>query len=115
MTDLLTAQVTTLPLRQDDPVSFALIIKVMLITVVLLAIAYVVLRVYARRHAIAPAHQSVIALQCTQALRLSTKTKVYLLLVDGKQVLVTEHLNGATTTILSDSPGAFASVAEAQP
>jgi flagellar biogenesis protein FliO len=114
VTDLFTAQASTLPLRQDDPVSFALIIKVMLITVVLLAIVYVVLRLYARRHAIAPAQPSAVALQCTQALRLSTKTKVYLLLVDGKQVLVTEHLNGATTTVLSGSPGAVPPVAETQ-
>lgn len=115
MTDLLAAQASTLPLRQDDPVSFALIIKVMLITVVLLAIVYVVLRLYARRHAIAPAQSSAVALQCTQALRLSTKTKVYLLQVDGKQVLVTEHLNGSTTTVLSDASGMVAPIAEAQP
>ncbi len=80
--------------------SFALIIKVMLITAVLLAIVYVVLRLYARRHAIVPTQPTAVPLQCSSALRLSTKTKVYLLKVNGAHVLVTEHLNGATTTVL---------------
>jgi flagellar biogenesis protein FliO len=115
VTDLLTAQASALPLRQDDPVSFALIIKVMLITVMLLAIAYVVLRWYARRHAIAPAQPSAITLQCTSALRLSTKTKVYLLKVDGAHVLVTEHLNGATTTVLAPADGTSSPTAEPLP
>lgn len=90
-----------LPLRQDDPLSFVLMIKVMLITVLLLAIVYVVMRWYARRH-VRNTDLSPVAseLQCGRALRLSTKTKVYLLNTETAQVLVTESSNGATVTVL---------------
>jgi len=91
-----------LPLRQDDPLSFILMIKVMLITALLLAVVYLVMRWYARRH-VTPLGTSLspVDLQCVRALRLSTKTKVYLLKTETSQVLVTESSNGATVTILS--------------
>ncbi|NWB95802.1 hypothetical protein HX882_07880 [Pseudomonas gingeri] len=90
-------------MRQDDPLSFVLMIKVMLITVLLLALVYVGLRWYARRHArTVEASPGQVELQCGRALRLSTKTKVYLLKTDTAQVLVTESSNGATVTVLPD-------------
>jgi len=91
-----------LPLRQDDPLSFVLMIKVMLVTALLLAMVYVVMRWYARSHVgIASASPGPAELQCVRALRLSTKTKVYLLKTETSQVLVTESPNGTTVTILS--------------
>jgi flagellar biogenesis protein FliO len=102
-----------LPLRQDDPLSFVLMIKVMLITVLLLAIVYLVMRWYARRHVrAADFSPGASELQCGRALRLSTKTKVYLLNTETAQVLVTESSNGATVTVLpasssSSTPGAL--------
>ena len=103
MTPETVAQPLALPLRQDDPLSFILVIKIMLITVLLLAIVYVGLRWYARRHAaIAGTLTSApVGLQCVRALRLSTKTKVYLVTTETSQVLVTESSNGATVTVLS--------------
>ncbi|MFZ6044720.1 hypothetical protein ACFW0H_01130 [Pseudomonas sp. CR3202] len=85
----------------DDPASLALVIKVMLITVILLAVAYVVLRWFARRAGVEAAKSSQAELQCSVALRLSAKTKVYLLTAGTTQVLVTESTNGATLTTLS--------------
>lgn len=109
MTSETVTQPLGLPLRQDDPLSFALMIKVMLITVFLLAMVYVVMRWYARRNlgtvntAPAPAE-----LQCVRALRLSTKTKVYLIKTETSQVLLTESSNGATVTVLSQHPSSSA-------
>lgn len=100
MTIEASAQPLGLPLRQDDPLSFVLMIKVMLITALLLAIVYVAMRWYAKRHASGNAHVATAELNCTRALRLSTKTKVYLVSVDGAHVLVTESSNGATVTLL---------------
>ncbi|UZE26189.1 hypothetical protein LOY67_12535 [Pseudomonas sp. B21-056] len=102
MTSETVAQPLALPLRQDDPLSLMLMIKVMLIMVLLLAIAYVAMRWYARRHVGATgASPGAAELQCVRALRLSTKTKVYLLKTETSQVLVTESSNGATVTVLS--------------
>ncbi|WP_223528559.1 hypothetical protein [Pseudomonas sp. A-RE-23] len=98
-----------LALRQDDPLSFMLMIKVMLITAVLLAVVYGVMRWYAQRHASAG---STLAgpteLQCVRALRLSTKTKVYLLKTETSQILVTESSNGAIVTLLPEQPSSSA-------
>jgi flagellar biogenesis protein FliO len=103
------AQPLGLALRQDDPLSFMLMIKVMLITAVLLAVVYGVMRWYAQRHAGAG---STLAgptdLQCVRALRLSTKTKVYLLKTETSQVLVTESSNGAIVTLLPEQPSSSA-------
>lgn len=97
----LQAQVSSLPLRQDDPVSWALMIKVLLITVILLAMTYAGLRWYARR----PSHGNQTAmrtdLQCTAVLRLSPRTKVYLVRSDKSELLITESPTGNTVTLLS--------------
>lgn len=106
MTTEFTAQPLGLPLRQDDPVSFVLMIKVLLVTAALLAIVYGVMRWYAKRQAPVGASAPATELNCTRALRLSTKTKVYLVRADGAQVLVTESSNGATVTVLSQSASA---------
>lgn len=103
MTTEFTAQPLGLPLRQDDPVSFVLMIKVLLITAILLAIVYGIMRWYAKRQVTGSASAPTTELNCTRALRLSTKTKVYLVRADGAQVLVTESSNGATVTVLSHS------------
>ena len=109
MTSETAAQPLGLALRQDDPLSFVLMIKVMLITAVLLALVYGVMRWYARRQA---GTGSPLAgpseLQCVRVLRLSTKTKVYLLKTETSQVLVTESSNGATVTLLPEQPSSTA-------
>jgi flagellar biogenesis protein FliO len=102
-----------LALRQDDPLSLVLMIKVMLITALLLALVYFLMRWYARRHAsVADALPGPAQLQCVRALRLSTKTKVYLLKTETSQVLVTESSNGATVTVLPSPSSASASDAQ---
>lgn len=92
-----------LPLRQDDPVSFGLGLKVMLITALLLAIVYVVLRWAAQRNRL-PGLLGQPELQCTRALRLSAKTRVYLLKSGNTEMVVTESANGATLTVLPSTP-----------
>jgi hypothetical protein len=89
-----------LPLRQDDPVSLVFITKAMLITVILLAVTYLVLRWYARRSGVMSVSAEPTELRCVTALRLSTKTKIYLLKSDTTDVLVTESATGTTVTIL---------------
>lgn len=111
MTTPITSQPLGLPLRQDDPLSFVLMIKVLLVTALLLAIVYVVMRWYAKRQAPGNASVACSPLNCTRALRLSSKTKVYLLSAEGAQVLVTESSNGATVTVLGQSVSAPAAPA----
>lgn len=93
--------VAALPLRQDDPVSWALMVKVLLITAILLAITYAGLRWYARRQASGANAAGRADLQCTSVLRLSPKTKVYLVRADNSEVLITESSTGTTVTLLS--------------
>lgn len=93
-----------LPLRTDDPVSLALIIKVMLITALLLAAVYLVLRWYAKRGNLGGLPGQQAQLQCTAALRLSARTKVYLLKTPSAELLVAESLTGTTVTVLPPQP-----------
>ncbi|KWU52870.1 flagellar biosynthetic protein FliO [Pseudomonas palleroniana] len=106
MTTQIASQPLGLPLRQDDPLSSVLMIKMLLVTALLLAIVYLVMRWYAKRQATGSTSAPTTELNCTRALRLSTKTKVYLVSADGAQVLVTESSNGATVTVLSQSGSA---------
>lgn len=92
-----------LPLRQDDPISMAFIIKTMLVMAVLLLIVYLALRWYSRRGMATPVSTSVQELHCVRELRLSPRTKTYLLNVDGAKVLVTESTGGVTVTPLQPS------------
>lgn len=92
-----------LPLRQDDPISMAFIIKTMLVMAVLLLIVYLALRWYARRGMTTPTSTSAQELHCVRELRLSARTKTYLLNVDGAKVLVTESTGGVTVTPLQPS------------
>lgn len=109
MTSETVAQPLGLALRQDDPLSFMLMIKVMLITAVLLALVYGVMRWHARRQAGSSGTlASPTELHCVRALRLSTKTKVYLLKTETSQVLVTESSNGAIVTLLPEQPSSSA-------
>lgn len=93
-----------LPLRHDDVLSMALLLKVLLVTGLLLLCAYLVLRFYARRQGgvlAAPAEPP--PLQCHSALRLSTRTRVYLVQVGATRVLVTESGNGSQSLVLPDA------------
>lgn len=94
------ASASTLPLRQDDPFTVILVLKTLLIMAVLLLIVYLALRWYSRRGMAAPADTSTQALQCVRELRLSARTKVYLLKVEGEKALVTESATGITVTLL---------------
>lgn len=95
------AVVMALPLRPDDPVSWAFVIKVMLVLVVLLAMTYVVLRWYANKSRV---NQDRLgkddALVCTSVLRLSPKTRVYRVRSGATDVLVTESSHGASMIIV---------------
>lgn len=93
-------QLATLPLRQDDPVSWMLMIKVLLITAILLAMTYVGLRWYARRQGQGQRAANQPELQCTSVLRLSSRTKVYLVRSSKSEVLITESSTGTSVTVL---------------
>lgn len=94
-------QMSALPLRQDDPVSWMLMIKVLLITAILLAVTYVGLRWYARRQGKAHHTAGRPELQCMSVLRLSPKTKVYLVRSSKSEVLITESSAGTSVTVLT--------------
>jgi flagellar biogenesis protein FliO len=98
-----------LPLRQDDPISMALVIKTMLVMALLLLAVYLVLRWYSRRGLVAPTAVAATELHCVRELRLSPRTRAYLLDADGQRLLVTESTTGVTVTPLERSgrePGA---------
>ncbi|MDG9930395.1 MULTISPECIES: hypothetical protein [unclassified Pseudomonas] len=90
----------TLPLRQGDPISLAFIIKTMLVMVLLLLAVYLVLRWYSRRGLVVPAAVVAAELHCVRELRLSARTRAYLLDADGQRLLVTESATGVTVTPL---------------
>lgn len=99
------APVAALPLRHDDVLSMALLLKVLLFTGLLLLCAYLVLRFYARRQGggllTAPTERP--PLKCHSALRLSPRTKVYLVQVGATRVLITESGNGSQSLVLPDA------------
>lgn len=95
------SQMSTLPLRQDDPVTLVLMIKVLLITAILLAITYVCLRWYMRRQSQRQHTTDRPELQCTSALRLSSRTKIYLVRSSSSELLITESSTETSVTILS--------------
>ena len=97
-------QISTLPLRQDDPVSWIFLIKVLLITAILLLITYAGLRWYAHRQRQSPQIGARPELQCTSALRLSSRTKIYLVRSNKSEVLITESSTGTSAIVL---PGAL--------
>jgi flagellar biogenesis protein FliO len=103
-------EASQLPLRTDDPVSLALIIKVMLITALLLAAVYLVLRWYAKRGNLGGLPGQQAQLHCTAALRLSARTKVYLLKTPSAELLVAESLTGTTVTVLPPQPAGMPSL-----
>lgn len=91
-----------LPLRYDDPISLMLIIKTLAITALLLAVVYLVLRWYSRRGGPGSATRGQRPeLQCTASLRLSPRTRVFLVKTGDEQLLVTETPNGASVTRLA--------------
>lgn len=105
---------TALPLRQQDPVSWGLAFNVILTTAVLLALTYGALRWYAKRKPLDRAGKALPPLQCAAALRLSARTKLYLVTTPGGQVLVTESATGVHSVVLTEaspSPGAPAVMA----
>lgn len=93
-------QFSALPLRHDDPISMLLVIKTLVVMSLLLGITYLVLRWYAGRKGQGVAKAESTALTCTSVLRLSPKTKVYLVKSDKTQILITETSTGATALVL---------------
>ncbi len=75
-------------------------VKVFLFTATLLGITYAALRWYASRQA----QQYQVAdrpeLKCTAVLRLSAKTRVYLVRTSQTDLLITESAMGASVTLL---------------
>lgn len=102
MTDGL-ATPAPLALRHDDGISFGMGLKVMLITALLLALAYVVLRWVAQRQHRPAGLSGQPELRCSQALRLSAKTRVYLLQAGDTRLVLTESASGAALTVLPAS------------
>lgn len=98
---LTTTGTSELVLRGDDVLSVALLLKVLLITGVLLISAYFILRYYARFNK-KMLQKKMPVMQCDAALRLSTRTKVYLLMVDGSRVLITESPSGTHSIVMGD-------------
>lgn len=94
---------SALPLRQDDPISLAFIIKTMLAMALLLLVVYLALRWYSRRGLVAPTSVVAGELHCVRELRLSPRTRAYLLDADGQRLLITESATGVTVTPLSAS------------
>jgi hypothetical protein len=95
-----------LPLRSDDTFGVALFAKTLFFTALLLAAAYFALRFYARRRGAAAEDTVRPRLRCETALRLSTRTKVYLVRAGEVEVLVTESTTGSQSLILGRSPTA---------
>lgn len=93
-----------LPLRYDDPISLMLVIKTLAITALLLAVVYLALRWYSRRGdlGVGARHERA-ELHCAASLRLSPRTRVFLVKTADEQVLITETPTGATVTRLSAS------------
>lgn len=95
------AAVMALPLRPEDPVSWALVIKIMLVLVILLAMTFVVLRWYSNKSRVGnDAGVASDALACTAVLRLSPKTRVYRVRSGSFEALVTETSHGSSVTVL---------------
>lgn len=100
------AAATALPLRPDDPVSVALVIKILLVMAVLLAMTYLVLRWYAgRSRSGLPVPGREEALVCTAALRLSPRTRVYRVRSGATDILITESASGVSVTVLPARAG----------
>lgn len=95
---------TQLPVRQDDPISVLFMLKVMLITALLLAATYLALRLYAQKSGRIGNRAVSHELSSTAALRLSARTKVYLIKTPTANVLLSEGQAGTTMVVLP--PGA---------
>lgn len=93
------AGVTGLPLRNDEVLGGDVIVKVVLLTVILLAGAYLVLRLYARRLGGMTAKSRDI-LDCESSLALSARTKAYVLRVQDVRVLVVESPTGSSSVVI---------------
>lgn len=90
----LLANAATLALRQDDPLSLIFILKTMGVLVLLLALAYLALRWYASRYSTGVAKSN--RMRCVEELRLSVKTKAYLLDVEGAHILIVDGASGTS-------------------
>lgn len=98
-----------LPLRSDEVLSVALVFRVAVFTGLLLLGAYVVLRLYSRLAGQARTPDPTRSLACDSALRLSARTKVYLVRAGHASVLITESTGGSQVTVLpAASPSAAA-------
>lgn len=92
-----------LPLRQDDPLSLLFMAKTLGILVLLLLAAYLALRWYAGRSGNSPSQINQKKMQCVQELRLSVKTRAYLLDVEGRKMLVIDSASGTSIARVDDN------------
>lgn len=93
-----------LPLRQDDPLSLLFICKTLGVLVLLLLLAYLALRWYASRYSNRSGTAKPKKMQCIQELRLSVKTRAYLLDIEGQSVLVIDANSGVSTLQIERPP-----------
>lgn len=96
---------SSLPLRHDDVLGADVVVKVLLLTALLLGAAYLALRFYARKFGSAVSAEKTV-LSCEAVLRLSPRTRAYVLLVDGVRILVTESPTGTSSVLVgrADAP-----------
>lgn len=98
-----------LPLRQDDPLSLLFICKTLGILILLLLVAYLALRWYAKRYANIRSTPTQKKMRCVQELRLSVKTRAYLLDVEGQHILVVDAGSGVSTVQIERPPSSSGS------
>lgn len=83
--------------------SLLFICKTLGVLALLLLAVFLLLRWYASRQGRTATAPVSVNMRCVQALRLSARTKTYLLDVDGTRVLVSETATGTTLLKLSDA------------
>lgn len=89
-----------LPLRQDQLLTSGLVLKVMLVLIVLTILTYVLLRWYARLNGRITGSGSDPELLCVATLRISPRTRVFLLRSGGSELVVTESASSTEVTLL---------------
>lgn len=107
------AGASSLPLRRDEVLGVDVLAKVIFLTVLLLAAAYFLLRFYARNTGAGKKAEKSL-LQYETGMRLSARTRAYVLRVDNVRVLVTESPAGISTLAIGkvDDAGSDRVVAE---
>lgn len=100
----LPVKAASLPLNQGESVvSWAFMFKELMLTALLLGAAYLVIRVMANKGWLVNNRRSVNIMQCAATLRLSTRTTLFLVRAEGKDILITESSTGVSVTLLNGS------------